>query len=160
MTRNELKEIIREEIENILAETGFLDEAKKRKKRASFGKTFVNKSDPSQGERYTSAGTVPITRDRKMSAAQVAARKALGAKLLNAFRRGDKHGKKLRRNITGHAIKQLGKKPSRKEMYSFIWALASDWTLKGVSYPDGLYSNSASGSSKKSGKSSGSSKTP
>lgn len=105
-------------------------------KQAGYGKKFRKGGE---GQSYKSAGTVPQDRGRTMTPDQIRKRESLGKKMLNAMRRGgDKNAEILRRNIKAYAKDQLGRAPSRDEQNSFVWAMASDWALKGIDYPAGL----------------------
>lgn len=114
MKRSELEEIIIEEINNYLEE---------RAKRAGVGKGKDGK--------YTSAGTVPQEKGRKMSASQITDRKEIGKKLLNLWRRGGKKGDQFRQSVKRYAEKNdISITGDRKKVYSIIWAIASGKALK------------------------------
>lgn len=85
-------------------------------------------------EKYTSAGTVPRTHKRKMTPAQVAKREQLGQKILSAIKTGgDKNP--LRQAFKRWAEKNDHPINSEEKMNSYAWAMASDWAIKGKSFP-------------------------
>lgn len=113
MKRSELEEIIQEEIYNYLEE-----------KRAAVGKNKQGK--------FTSAGSVPPQKKRKMSDSEVSAREALGKKLLNLWRRGGEKGNRFREQVKQYAKKHdISIEGDRKKTYSIIWAIASGRVMKG-----------------------------
>jgi hypothetical protein len=114
MTRSELEEIIVEEIEAALAEIATLD------------------------EKYTSAGTVPLVHGRTMTKAQIAKRHTLGNKIFSVLKggSGDKEDKnKLRAAFIRWAASHDRDATDEKTMNSFVWAMASDWAIKGKAFP-------------------------
>lgn len=112
MKRSELEEIIQEEIYNYLEE-----------KRAAVGKNKQGK--------FTSAGTVPPQKDRKMSGSEISAREKLGKKLLNLWRRGGEKGNRFRESVKKYADDHgLSIEGDRKTAYSIIWAIASGRAMK------------------------------
>lgn len=143
MKRSELEEIIREEIQlalSALSEDAPLHEKDgEKKKRAGYGK-YINKKGDSK---FDSIGTVPTIRKRKMTASQVQARKRIGEKILNAMRRGTNEKNKIKAALTRHAEKHGFENPTRKVLASFVWAMASDYAIRGKDFKTG------SGKSKK-----------
>jgi hypothetical protein len=139
----ELHELIFEELEAALKE---LNEAPKKsttspakkRKRASIGKKWTDAEKTSSN--YTSRGTVPVQRNRKMTPAQIQKRHEIGQKLLNALRArgpgspgkpGKSTGAKLWRALRNHAKKHGWNPSDRKTIYSFVWAMATDMALTG-----------------------------
>jgi len=149
MTRSELEEIIMEEISAILNEIDEIAEiaVKRGKPRAGAGKEFKGKPNPigPNKTQYTSAGTVNSVRNRKLGpkgSAKYEERKKVGQKILNALRRGGSAGRALEARIKKQMEKHGGpikgsrgfvnKKWTKKDlMYSYVWALASDFVAKG-----------------------------
>jgi hypothetical protein len=129
-----LRQIIQEELNKVLYEE------REKRKRARIGKSDKTGT-------WTSAGTVPYEKGRKMSDEQIKNRKEIGKKLLNLLRRGGAVGKSFRDKINSQLDKR-GKPTNRMHQYSMVWANASDIALKGGTSSD----ISASGRSKKKSK--------
>lgn len=139
MRRKELEEIIFEELQAALRELDeatFIMEKKPRDPRARPGQKF--KPD-SKTQVYTSRGTVPNNRGRKMTGPEIAKRKEIGKKIINTLRRGTEGGSaknnspgtKLKRALQRHAKKHGWNPNDLKTIYSFAWAMATDYALTG-----------------------------
>jgi len=96
-----------------------------------------------KGGEYYSAGTVPSIRGRTMDkndpkkrADQVKKRAELGQFLINKLERGSRTNNEFYQRVVNHAKKKLelkdDEKPTKKELFSFVWAIATDMVLKGV----------------------------
>lgn len=183
MTKEQLKQIIREEILRVMEEEfgqGYgistspeeeLEEKKasptaapatstaptqtppsKKRIRPGYGKQFISKTEPKAGEKYSSAGTVNVIRNRKFGkkgSQQWKDRETVGKKMLNAMRRGAKKGKPdtaaatFRQGILKRMKKYGGPIPGQRGFkqkwtardleYSYVWAAATDYILKGGS---------------------------
>lgn len=152
MNRAQLEQIIAEEIESILTELSEIEEiaVKKRKPQAGAGKRFTSKADPvgpnkKTGTEFRSAGTVPNIKNRKIGPKGSTGyndRKIVGQKILNAIRRGGPAGRRLEA-LLKNAMNKKGnpvagsrgllkrKWTQRDLLYSYVWALASDYIAKG-----------------------------
>lgn len=111
MKRRELEEIIMEELQKALSERG-LNEAE-----------------------FTSAGTVPRVHKRKMTPAQIQRRDTLGRKILKAISSGSDESNPLRRAFIKWAQDNDHPIDSEEKMNSYAWAMASDFAIKGKSFP-------------------------
>lgn len=114
MNRSELEEMIIQEIQEALKEFESLD------------------------EKYTSAGTVPRIIGRKMTPAQIAKREDLGEKIFSVLR-GSSGGKKEQNKLKNAFIRWAASHDrdanDEQVMNSFVWAMASDWAIKGKEFP-------------------------
>ena len=143
-----IRQIIKEELENILKEqmhwhrpaeeehSAYLNpsavhEAGEKKKRPGIGK----KKNKTGGEGFTSAGTIPPTQGRKLTDTQINNRKEIGKKMLNTLRRGGEAGRKFRERITGQ-LDNKGLPTDRMHQYSQIWANASAMAANGATASD------------------------
>jgi len=92
---------------------------------------------------YDSAGTVPTIRgrtmggdDKKKKAELVKKRAELGQYLLDKLERGKRANSEFYQRVLAHAKRKLNKKEdekvSKRELFSFVWAIATDMVLKGV----------------------------
>jgi hypothetical protein len=127
MKRHELEEIIKEELhemlsdlmaENFIMETlTVIDEKKKNR------------------AKYTSSGTVPTRQNRKMTPAQVQDRKTLGREILRAVKWGNEDTNPVKRGFYKWAKKNDRPITSDNDLYSFVWAMASDYAIKGDELP-------------------------
>lgn len=133
-SKDKLRQMIHEELEKFLEEQardwwkkpaeaesaeGFLkpsDVHEESKKRPSVGKSSKGK--------YVSAGTIGGKGGKKLKDAQTQNREAIGAKMLNTFRRGGEAGKQFREKINKQ-LKNKDKPTDRLHQYSQIWANAS-----------------------------------
>lgn len=125
MNLDEFKNTIREIVRNELME-------RERKPRPGIGKRISKKKG---GARFTSAGTIPTIRGRKLNTQKVSNREEIGKKMLNAFRRGSGVGSELRDKINTQ-LDSKGLPTDRKHQYSQIWANASDMAAKGATAKD------------------------
>ena len=149
MTRAELESIIEEELTLELQNT-----QKKPSKQhllklvAALDKESVNTQEevsdvPAIAEKFTSAGSVMNKHDREMSPAEVAKRRDIGEKILNAI-----HTPKDKRTPAQKSLRKAlqasrdskGPQPGnpywekatpKDKLNSFAWALASDYVLAG-----------------------------
>lgn len=153
MTRAQLESIIEEELKSVLTEMISLGEiaVKKGKPRAGVGKTFKGKPNPigPNKTQFSSAGTVNNLQGRKIGpkgSPKYKDREEVGKKILNAIRRGGPAGRRLEAGLKTQMAKHggpiagsrgmLNRKWTKKDLlYSYAWALASDYIAKGGS-PD------------------------
>jgi hypothetical protein len=89
------------------------------------------------GQRNSSKGwgTVPAVHGRKMTRAQIERREKIGQKILSAIADGDNKKNKLRKAFIKWAIKNDFPIDSEQKMKSYAWAMASDWAIKGKTFP-------------------------
>jgi hypothetical protein len=128
MKRHELEEIIMEELESMLSEImaeNFIMESL----------TAIDEKKKQGRTKYTSSGTVPSIRGRKMSPGQVEARKGLGRTILKAVNWGNQDTNPVKRGFYKWAQQNDRPIKSDKDLYSFVWAMASDYAIKGDPLP-------------------------
>jgi hypothetical protein len=107
-----------------------------RKKKDADGAEGKRKVGAGRKGAQDSAGTVPSIHNRKMTADQIKKRAKLGDFLLNKLRRGKRENNEFYKRVVAHARKKLElgdeETPSTKEIFSFVWAIASDMVLRGA----------------------------
>lgn len=152
-TKSTLRQIIREELKAVLREQSRnwwlkpaeaevdahlepsnvheAKEPKPKKPRPSIGKKKSKKG----GARFTSAGTIPPEKGRKLTDTKTKNREEIGKKMLNVFRRGGAQGKKFRNQIQGQ-LDSKGLPGDRQHQYSQIWANASGMAANGATAAD------------------------
>ena len=130
MKRHELEEIITEELQSIVSDMlaeHFIMETL----------TAIQEQQKPTRTKYTSAGTVPRRQGRKMTPAQVQDRKTLGREILRAVKWGNAETNPVKKGFYRWAKKNDRPISSDTDplLYSYVWAMASDYAIKGAELP-------------------------